>query len=101
VKKMIAAMLFAGTVAFGGVSQAAAAPACVPASVVATDFVVNGAVDFSAYLAAVAAANALCVQLPATGGDTQVLLQIGMGLVAVGAAMAGTVAVRRRRPLAV
>jgi len=94
-------MVFAGTVAFGGISEASAATECVPASVVATDFVVSGAIDFSAYLAAVAAANAVCTQLPATGSDTQVMLQLGTGLVAVGAAMAGTVAVRRRRPLAV
>ena len=98
-RKSIAVILFAGAVVFGGFNQAHAEDPCVSANVVATDFIVNDAIDFAAYFAAVEAANALCAPIPATGSDSSVMLQLGVGLVAVGAAMAGTATIRRRRSL--
>ena len=52
-----------------------------PASVVAAHFVGNCAIDSSAILEAVAAANAVCSSDPATGSDTRMLLQLGCGLI--------------------
>ena len=103
IKTMTASVLFASALTFAGGASTVNAQ-CVPATVTADSFFVNGVLNVNAYLAAVQAANAACAPggggggggLPATGGDASHLLPIALGFVAVGGAVLATANNRRR-----
>lgn len=104
-KTWTGAVVLAGGLALGAGTLTAGAQTCVPPTVDAADYFVNGQLDVAAYAAAVAAANAVCAgtgsgggvtTLPATGSDNSTLLPVAVGLTALGGALVVSTAVRRR-----
>lgn len=103
-KTWTGAVVLAGGLALGAGTLTAGAQTCVPPTVDAADYFVNGELDVAAYAAAVAAANAVCAgtgsgggtTLPATGSDNSTLLPVAVGLTALGGALVVSTAVRRR-----
>lgn len=72
-------------ISFGPFVSAGVAAECVPKEVDISEFIVDGEPDLEAYLAAVAAANAVCgANVPSTGSDVTDMLPFGVALIGAG-----------------